>query len=104
MWLATWTAAHLLPTVFILAVDGEAGAAVLLPAVLSGLGAEWLLLAVADDADAAGGDAGVGEGVASGLSASLAKLQVVLVGSALVAVAADHYPDIGVAVEEGSIL
>src|SRR6266567_4192373 len=96
--------AHLLPTVLILAVDSKAGAAVLLPAVLGGFGAEGLLLAVADDAEAAGGDAGIDEGVACGFGARLAELQVVFVGTALVAIAAEDHLDIRMAVEERRIL
>ncbi len=68
----------------VLAINGELGAAVLLPAGLVGFGAELLFLAVADDADAGGGDAGVDEGGLGGVGAVFAEGEVVLGGAALV--------------------
>ena len=82
--LATW-----------LAVERELGAAILLPACLGLFGAELLLLAVADDADAAGGDAGVDQRGLGGVGAILAQGQVVFGGAAVVAVAADDDADVG---------
>ena len=84
-----------------LAVDGELSAAVLLPAGFVLLGAELLLLAVADDADAVGGDAGVDQRGLGGVGAVLAEGEVVLGRAAVVAVAADDDLDGGMRVEVG---
>ena len=79
-----------------LAVERELGAAVLLPAGLGVVGAELLLLAVADNADAVGGDAGFDQRGLGGVGAILAQREVVLGGAAVVAVAADDDADVRV--------
>ena len=71
-----------------LAIEGELGAAVLLPAGLVLFGAELLLLAVADDAQAGGSDAGGDQCGAGGVGTVLAERQVVLSRPALVGVSA----------------
>src|SRR5579871_4931297 len=85
-----------------LAVDGELGAAVLLPALLVRLGAELLLLAKADDAQTVGWDASVDEGSTGSIGAVFAKGQVVLCRSALVGVSTDDDLEGRVSDEEGS--
>src|SRR5580698_6063355 len=87
-----------------LAVDGEAGAAVLLPALFGGLGAEGLLLAVADDANAVGGNACGYQCVLGGVGTILSESQVVFIRSALVAVAADDHLDVRMANQERGVL
>src|SRR6185312_515975 len=82
-----------------LAVERELGAAVLLPAGFVLFGAELLFLAVADDAEAAGGDACVDQCGACCVGTVFAKGEVVLGRAAAVAVAADDDLDGGVRVE-----
>ena len=84
-----------------LAVDVELRAAVLLPAGLVLFGAELTLLAVADDADAAGVDAGSDEGLLGGVGAVFAEGDVVLGGAAVVAVAGDEHLDVLVRIQIG---
>jgi hypothetical protein len=72
-----------------LVVQRKSRATILLPASLSGLCAEGLFLAVADNPDAAGSHAGVNQILLGRVGAILAESQVVLVGAALVAVAAN---------------
>ncbi len=83
------------------AVDVELGAAVLLPAGFVFFGAELALLAVADDADAVGADAGGDEGLLGGVGAVFAEGDVVLGGAAVVAVAGDEDLDVWVCVQVG---
>src|ERR1700674_1486963 len=75
-------------------------AAVLLPTGLVGFAAERLLLAVADRLDAAGADASLGQRTLHGTGSAVAQCQVVLRGSALVAVSIDREVDVGMLLEE----
>src|SRR5277367_2021570 len=80
----------------VLPINGEAGAAVLLPAFFRGLGAEWLLFAIAHNANAVGSDARLHQRLLGGVGAALAQREVVFVGATLVAVSAYQHFDVGV--------
>jgi len=73
-----------------LAIQSEARTPILLPARLGRLGAEGLLLAATDHADAARSHSGVDEILLGGVAAVLTQSQVVLIGSALIAIAANE--------------
>ena len=77
---------------------------VLLPALLIGFRAEGLLLSVADDADAAGGDAIGHKRLLKRLGAALPERDVVLCRSALVAVPSDDQFHLGMLEQERGIL
>src|SRR5580693_1236698 len=79
-----------------LPIDGEAGTAILLPAFFRRFGAEGLFLSITDHAQAIGSDPCLNERLLDGVGAALAERQVVLIGTALVAVAADQHLDVGV--------
>ena len=86
----------------LLAVN-EVIAAILLPAGLVALGAERLFLAIADDLDLAGCNAGFDQSVAGGVGTIIAKRKVVVGGTAFVAVSLDGEADRRMRLEECSI-
>src|SRR5277367_2577731 len=77
--------------------------AILLPTSLGGLVAERLLLAVADRLNVAGADAALRQGALHRACPAVAQRQVVLGGSALVAVSLDHEVDVGMLRQESYI-
>lgn len=77
--------------------------AVLLPTGLVGFSAERLLLAVADRLDAAGTDATLRQRALDGACSTVAQCQVVLGGSALIAVSLNHEVDVGMLLQESDI-
>src|SRR6266576_6769486 len=75
-------------------------AAILLPAAFVRLGAERLLLAVADRLDSAGAQAGLHQSVLYGVGTAVAQSQVVFRGAALVAVSFKRELDVGMLAKE----
>src|SRR5688572_19875762 len=80
-------------------LDQEVCPPILLPAALVLLAANRALLAIRDDRDAVGLDALRHEVVHGGLGAALAQREVVLVGTALVAVSLDEDQVVGVGLQ-----
>ncbi len=76
---------------------------VLLPASFVGFSAERLLLAVADGLDVAGAHATLSQRALDGARAVVAQSQVVLGGSAFVAVSLDDEVNIGMLLQESDI-
>src|SRR3954464_14778801 len=71
--------------------DQEVAAAILLPAGLGLFRAERLLLSLADNRDAVGGQPQADDVVADGGGTTFAERQVVLVGAPVVGVSLDHH-------------
>ena len=87
-----------------LLIHHEVRAAVLVPALFIVGGAEGLLLAEADDLDTARGYAIQHQGIAHGFGAVLAECDVVLLGTAVIAMASENDPDVRMLFEEARIL
>src|SRR5438477_10753805 len=78
----------------------EMTAPVLLPALLVGFGAEWLLLAITDGIDAAVVDAALSQSLFDSGRAFIAERQIVFRGAALVAVAFDRKSQVGMLLQK----
>src|SRR5215831_8945434 len=81
----------------------EVSAAVLLPARFRAFRAKWLLLAVTNGANACGGNSLRHQRLLGRVGAVFAQRQVVLDGSALVAVSLNHECHVGMLLQEACI-